>query len=207
MEKRMSQNREGKEGLSIYISYLLRHKPEDIGLTMYDLGWVNTTDLINGINAANNIYEINMLLLEEIVEEDEKYGKGRYSFNEDKSQIKANQGHSVKGIVFNFKEATPPEVLFHGTAMRFMPLIKKSGCISKMNRYAVHLSSDANTAISVGQRHVNSKLSSKDNVVILEVDTMRMMRDGYKFSISDNGVWLIDKVPLEYLTIYDTLNL
>lgn len=194
----MSGNKVKKyeEELSIYISYLLRHCPEDAGLTMYDFGWVNVNDLLAGINKAENKYIIDKGLLDKIVANDKKK---RYSYNEDETQIKANQGHSVKGILFDFKEATPPEILYHGTALRFMQEIKAVGNILKMNRHAVHLSDNAETAEQVGKRHVNKELFVGDKLVVLEVDTVKMLQDGYKFFISDNGVWLTEKVPLKYV--------
>ena len=103
-----------KDRLSIFISLVLRHKPEEIGISLDEHGWANVNELIAGIN--NSGREINMEVLEEIVRTD---NKGRYSFNDNKTLIRANQGHSVP-VNIEFEEAEPPSVLYHGTSTRFL---------------------------------------------------------------------------------------
>lgn len=173
-------------GLSKFLSLILRHKPQTIGINLeYNGAWADTEDLINGINCTGK-YKIDMETLEKIVEEDNKQ---RYSFNEDKSKIRVNQGHSID-VDMGFTEKIPPEILYHGTAERFVKDILKDG-LKKMNRQYVHLSKDEETASKVGIRH--GKLR------IFKVFSGEMHQQGYKFYCSDNGVWLTDNVPPEFL--------
>ena len=168
---------------SKFISLILRHKPEAIGITLDEHGWANVDDLIAGISKTQ---PIDMAMLEQIVAEDEKQ---RYSFNDDKTLIRANQGHSIP-VDVELEEKEPPEVLYHGTGEKFVSSIDAQGLIPKSRLY-VHLSSDSDTAKKVGQRH--------GSPVIYVVNSGRMFRDGYIFYQSVNGVWLTKEVPLHYL--------
>lgn len=169
--------------LSIYISLILRHKPEEIGIQLDEFGWANIDELLNGIN--NSGRKINMEILEEIVVTD---NKSRYSFNEEKTKIRANQGHSI-AVNVELKETESPEFLYHGTADRFLASIRKDG-IKSMSRLCVHLSDDIETAEKVGKRH--------GNPVVLKVYSAKMCRNGIKFYLSENGVWLTEKVEPKY---------
>ena len=174
---------------SKFLSLILRHKPEAIGISLDRHGWADVNELIDGMN--KHATSMNMSMLEEIVRTDSKQ---RYSFNEDKTKIRANQGHSIK-VDVELEEKEPPSILYHGTATRFLGNITKQGLLP-MSRLYVHLSKDMETATKVGTRH--------GSPVILEVDAEKMYKDGYKFYLSDNGVWLTEKVPPQYLidTIY-----
>ena len=175
-----------KNDLSKFISLILRHKPDVIGINLDEHGWANVEDLINGINKSGK--EIDMDILEDIVRTDNKQ---RYSFNEDKRFIRANQGHSIK-VDVELKEVQPPDFLYHGTASRFMESIMDEG-LKSMSRLYVHLSSDYNTAINVGKRH--------GDPVVLKIDAKRMYEDGNKFYVSENGVWLTEYVGKKYMRI------
>ena len=129
-----------------------------------------------------------MEMLEEIVRTDEKQ---RYSFNEDKTLIRANQGHSVP-VDVELEQHTPPDVLWHGTGKKYVDSIDRVGLIPKSRLY-VHLSADYETAIKVGQRH--------GSPVVYQIDASRMSEEGYVFFRSVNGVWLIKAVPREYMTV------
>lgn len=131
--------------ISKYIALILRHKPEEIGIKLDEHGWANVEELIKGLQVNN---DFSMEDLEEIVRED---SKGRYSFNEDKTLIRANQGHSVK-VDVELKEAIPPKILYHGTGKKYTKAIDEIGLIPKTRLY-VHLSKDEKTAMSVGSRH------------------------------------------------------
>ena len=174
----------GKDKLSIFISLILRHKPDTIGITLDSHGWANVKELIDGINKTGR--KIDMEILEEIVRTD---NKGRYSFNEDKTLIRANQGHSIH-VDVELKEAIPPSILYHGTSTRFLDNIRQKG-IKPMSRLYVHLSKDLETAIKVGNRH--------GLCVVLIIDTEKMVKDGIKFYISENGVWLTKYVDSKYI--------
>lgn len=168
---------------SKYISLILRHKPEVIGITLDEHGWADVGELIEGVNKT---HPLDMKLLEQIVAEDEKQ---RYSFNENKTLIRANQGHSVQ-VDVELEERMPPDTLWHGTGEKFVPSIDKMGLISKSRLY-VHLSADIETARKVGARH--------GKPVVYQISADKMVNDGYKFYCSVNGVWLTYNVPKEYL--------
>lgn len=169
---------------SKFISLILRHNPGVIGIELDSHGWADTKELISGISQAG--HKINMDILENIVKTDEK---GRYSFNEDKTKIRANQGHSIK-VDVDLQEKEPPEILYHGTAEGFVENILKEG-LKPMGRLYVHLSSDTDTAIKVGQRH--------GKPVVFKIHSGRMYKDGVKFYLSENNVWLVKNVERKYL--------
>lgn len=173
--------------MSKLIAMVLRHKPEELGLTMDEHGWVGTEALIEKLNA---IQPFDMSMLEEIVNTD---SKKRYSFNADKSCIRANQGHSIP-VNLELQPQRPPEILWHGTATRFMESIERQGLIPGQRQY-VHLSDNLDTAIAVGKRH--------GSPVVYEVGAGKMHRAGHAFYRSENGVWLTDAVPAEYMKRMD----
>lgn len=172
--------------LSKFLSLILRHKPEEIDICLDENGWADVSELINGIN--NTGRKINFELLKEIVKTD---NKGRYSFNEDMTKIRANQGHSIN-VDVNLKEIIPPDVLYHGTAERFiLNILDKKQGLKSMSRLYVHMSKDYDTAVKVGVRH--------GNPIVLKIDAKQMKKDGYVFYLSENGVFLTKTVPYKYL--------
>ncbi len=168
---------------SRFIALILRHKPEEIGITLDEHGWANVQELIAGVSRT---HPLTIEQLDEIVATDEKQ---RYSFNEDKSLIRANQGHSVP-VDVELPEAVPPGVLYHGTGEKYVASILQQGLIPKSRLY-VHLSTDRETAVKVGSRH--------GRPVVFTVDSNRMHQAGFKFFLSLNGVWLTKEVPVSYL--------
>ena len=172
-------------GTSRFISFILRHKPEVIGITPDEHGWADVDDMIAGINQSGE-YKIDRDMLDEIVRTDEKQ---RYSYNEDHTLIRANQGHSIP-VDVELEKVEPPEFLYHGTGEKFTASIDKQGLIPKSRLY-VHLSPDEETAVKVGRRH--------GKPVIYLVRAGNMKRDGYAFYRSVNGVWLTKEVPVKYL--------
>ena len=170
---------------SKFISLILRHKPEMIGITLDEHGWADVRELIDGINQSEG-HTLDMEILEEIVQTDEKQ---RYSFNEDHTLIRANQGHSIS-VDVELEEKTPPDILWHGTGEKYVASIDAQGLLPK-NRLYVHLSSEKETARKVGSRH--------GRPVIYEIDCRQMAADGYRFFESANHVWLTKEVPVMYL--------
>ena len=168
---------------SKYISLILRHKPETIDISLDEHGWANVQELIDGVSKT---HPLTMELLEEIVATDDKQ---RFSFNEDKSLIRANQGHSIP-VDVELKRVVPPEYLYHGTGEKYVDSIDETGLIPKSRLY-VHLSADQDTAVKVGKRH--------GKAVIYKVLAGRMSEDGYEFYKSVNNVWLTKEVPVKYL--------
>ena len=173
----------GLNETSKYISLILRHKPETIGITLDEHGWANVDELIAGIAKTQSF---DMAMLEEIVATDNKQ---RYSFNEDHTLIRANQGHSIP-VDVELKEIDPPEILYHGTGEKYVASIDEQGLIPKSRLY-VHLSKDEETAVNVGKRH--------GKPVVYKVHSKDMHKDGYVFYQSVNGVWLTKSVPVKYL--------
>lgn len=174
------------ENISKIIALVLRHKPETIGITLDVHGWADVNDLIAGIQKERPDFSIEVL--EEIVRTNNKQ---RYSFNDDHTKIRANQGHSIL-VDVELKEEKPPEILYHGTGEKYVTSILNQGIISKSRLY-VHLSKDVSTANNVGSRH--------GKPVVLIVKSGQMFESGYKFFLSENGVWLTKIVPPEYLHI------
>ena len=169
--------------ISKYMSLILRHKPEVIGIKLDAHGWADVNELLAGISRK---YPINREILDEIVRSD---GKQRYSFNEDGTMIRANQGHSIQ-VDVELSVTEPPEILYHGTAERFAASIEEKGLLPGSRLY-VHLSPDTKTAEQVGRRH--------GKPIIYQVAAGQMHRDGYPFYLSANGVWLAKVVPVQYL--------
>ena len=170
--------------LSKFISLVLRHKPETIGLILDENGWAGTTTLIDRMNRRG--VKITKELLEHVVATN---AKKRFSFNEDKTKIRANQGHSID-IDLQLTAVQPPPVLYHGTSERSIDSILQNG-LQKRNRKQVHLSADIETAINVGKRH--------GKPVVLIVEAAKMHIEGFEFYVAANGVWLTDNVPSRYL--------
>ena len=170
--------------VSKYMSLILRHKPEVIGITLDEHGWANTEELIAGIKKKYPKFGRTHLMF--IVESDEKQ---RYSFGDGMRLIRANQGHSIP-VDVGLEEKEPPEYLYHGTAEKYFDSICGQGLIPKSRLY-VHLSKDVETALNVGKRH--------GKPIVFKVLAGKMYKDGYKFYLSKNGVWLTKKVPDQYL--------
>ena len=168
--------------VSRYLSLILRHKPEVAGIELDKHGWAKVSELLPAM-------KIDMETLEEIVRTDEK---GRYSFNDNKTLIRANQGHSIDVDVELERQYFMPAVLYHGTSWKNVDSIMKTGINSGGRKY-VHLSGDKETALKVGKRH--------GKPVVLEIDTFRMHINGFVFYKSKNGVYLTEHVPAEYITI------
>ena len=169
--------------ISKFLSLILRHRPEKICITLDEHCWADVNEIIAGIGRK---YPLDMARLERIVAEDEKQ---RYSFNEDKTLIRANQGHSIP-VDVELEQVEPPEFLYHGTATKYEESIDREGLIPKSRLY-VHLSGDEETARKVGIRH--------GKPVIYRIRSGEMHRDGNVFFRSVNGVWLIKAVPPKYM--------
>lgn len=173
---------------SKFLALVLRHKPETIGLELDESGWVSIDDLLAALSRHGKPLELQQL--HDIVENNDKK---RFAISEDGKKIRASQGHSLK-VDLGYQQAHPPDVLYHGTATRFIASIKETGLI-KQNRLHVHLSESIDTASSVGRRY--------GTLVLLEIDARRMHADGCAFYLSANGVWLTDSVPADYISFPD----
>ena len=188
----------GLTDTSKFLSLVLRHKPDTIGISLDEHGWIDHFECIlaealvlranvsGWMQSISKTRPFDMEMLEKIVQTDNKQ---RYSFNEDKTFIRANQGHSIP-VDVELKKAIPPEFLYHGTGEKYVASIDKTGLIPKSRLY-VHLSGDEDTAVKVGSRH--------GKPVIYKVAAGKMERAGYAFFLSVNGVWLTKEVPKEYL--------
>ena len=165
---------------SKFLSLVLRHRPQAVGLELDDQGWASVDELIAAAEKQGT--KLSSELIEEVVATNDKK---RFSLAEDGSRIRANQGHSIK-VDLGLEPVPPPEFLYHGTATRFMTSIRAQG-LKPSGRHHVHLSPDHETAVKVGSRH--------GVPVVLRVEAGRMHAEGTVFYCSANGVWLTDRVP------------
>ena len=170
--------------ISKFLSLVLRHKPEEIGLSLDANGWASVDDLIKKCTTYGK--EFTREELNQVVANNDKK---RFAFSEDRKKIRASQGHSIE-VDLKYEAKTPPDVLFHGTATRFLNSIYNQG-LKKMQRNHVHLSKDNETAMKVGSRH--------GKVIVLIIDAKQMCEDKHKFFLSDNEVWLTEEVPVNYI--------
>lgn len=174
---------------SKFLAYVLRHHPEELGLKLDPDGWVEVQELLEALQAQGRATSLEEL--EQIVADD---GKGRYSLRH--GRIRANQGHSVGGVMaVDLTPVSPPERLYHGTTRERWELIQRSSPpgLRPGQRHHVHLSASPETARQVGNRH------RRENFLLLIIDAAAMHRLDYRFFLSENGVWLSDFVPLEFL--------
>lgn len=171
--------------LSKFLSYVLRHKPESIGITLDIEGWVDIGVLTKA--AVRHNHPITLSEIQYVVKNSDKK---RFSISEDGLSIRAVQGHSSKQVDISFQEKQPPKFLYHGTASRFLDAILVQG-LKPMTRQYVHLSENFDTAKVVGERH--------GKVVVLKIDAQAMYQSGIKFFLSENSVWLVDAVSNTYL--------
>jgi putative RNA 2'-phosphotransferase len=173
-----------KKSKSKFLSLILRHKPETIGLQLDDNGWASVEELLSKSAGAGQ-----PLTFEELKEVVSTNDKQRFAFSDDLSMIRANQGHSIR-VDLKLEEKTPPGLLYHGTAIKNLDSIKENGLI-KGQRHHVHLSVDKETALKVGIRH--------GKPVILTIAAMHMYQSGITFYKSENGVWLTDSVAVQFI--------
>lgn len=178
----------GQEQLSRYLSFLLRHKPENLELDMDVHGWVSVAAMLEGINRKKG-YSLTMKQLKAIVATDKK---GRYRFNENETKIKACQGHTIPWVTPELSYTSPPNMLYHGTTTEALAKIKENGAIEKMKRHAVHLQAEVTKAWQSAERW--HKIP-----VVLQIDAYTMEKDGYVFGQTENHVWCIERVPICYV--------
>lgn len=172
--------------LSRFMSFVLRHDPGSIGLELDSAGWASISDIVRLGQDKKRKFDRSDVL--SVVETDEKK---RYSLSSDGKKIRAAQGHSFP-IDLGLVPKAPPDTLFHGTSTKNLDSIMRDG-ILPMSRDKVHLSLDRETAITVGKRH--------GNPAVLVVDSGSMHENGHVFLMADNGVWLADSVPFNFIKI------
>jgi putative RNA 2'-phosphotransferase len=169
---------------SKFLSLILRHEPDRVGLKLGEAGWVCVQELLQAVNSHGVPLTVDQL--QHIVATSDKK---RFTFSEDGLRIRANQGHSVE-VDLQYPPQTPPELLYHGTAARFLESVRQHG-LQKMARHDVHLSSNTQSAVQVGGRH--------GKPVLLTIRAGDMHRAGFVFRCSTNGVWLVDHVPPQFI--------
>lgn len=173
------------KALSKLLSLVLRHRPEVIGIELDAQGWTDVDALVQKLQSK--MPGVDFDVLEEVVFTNDKQ---RFALNADQTKIRANQGHSVT-VDLELRAVAPPELLYHGTVARFLDAIRMEG-LKKGTRQHVHLSKDMETAVKVGSR--------RGKPVILTIQSREMTQAGYSFYCSENGVWLCDSVPAEFIT-------
>lgn len=182
--------------ISRRIAMLLRHHPEYAGLMLDEHGWANVDELLIAVNRRDiwkqrkfdSDYVLDRAGLEELVVTNDKQ---RFSFNKDKTLIRANQGHSIP-VDVELEEKRPPDVLYHGTGVKYVDSIEQQGILHKARLY-VHLSSDYAMAVRVGQRH--------GNPAVFKIRAKEMWEAGFTFYLSVNGVWLTEYVSAKYFEL------
>jgi putative RNA 2'-phosphotransferase len=179
-------NSDALKKVSKSLSYVLRHRPDSIGIELQPGGWVAVDELLAGFERTGNPLPID--ILNRVVAESDKQ---RFEFNEDQSQIRARQGHSAE-VDLQYQPTPPPPVLYHGTATKNLDSILKNGLV-KGRRHDVHLSTNRETMIRVGMRH--------GTPVLLRIDAASMHADGFEFFVTGNQVWLTNHVPAKYLSV------
>jgi putative RNA 2'-phosphotransferase len=171
---------------SKFLSYVLRHRPDAIGISLDPGGWTDIAALIAAAIAAGK--QLDHALIQTVVA---TCDKKRFAISEDGLRIRAVQGHSTASVYIDYPEKTPPEWLYHGTATRFLESIRNDGLQSGTRQY-VHLSQDTHTAAAVGQRY--------GKPVVLKIKALHMHEQGFAFYQAENGVWLTSAVPALFLT-------
>jgi len=182
----MNVSAKKRDQTSKFLSYVLRHQPQAIGLPLDSEGWANIEQLI--ACAARGGHQFDMALIKEVVASNDKK---RFALSSDGQRIRAVQGHSTAMVQRTFEAKQPPRWLYHGTATRFVDSIFAQGLLPG-NRHYVHLSMDEKTALKVGQRH--------GKPVILAIAALLMHEKGFAFYQAENGVWLTQTVPTEFLS-------
>lgn len=171
---------------SKFLSLILRHEPERVGLKLDSAGWVGVTELLEAVN--RNGVSLTLEQLKHVVATNDKK---RFAFSEDGQRIRASQGHSIE-VELQYERQTAPETLYHGTPERFVESIRATG-LNKGQRHHVHLSVDLQMAAKGGQR--------RGRPVLLTIRSGEMHRQGHVFYRSANGVWLVDRVPPQFIKI------
>lgn len=166
--------------VSKYMSYILRHNPQDVGITLKEHGWISIKEFLEKTKIEKDVFY-------HVVKTNDKK---RFTISEDGLSVRASQGHSID-IDLGLKSQTPPMVLYHGTSEKNFELIRKSKAILKMNRHHVHLSPNLQTACIVGKRH--------GKLIVLQINTLKMIKDGLKFYKSENNVWLTKIIKFKYI--------
>jgi len=169
---------------SKFLSLVLRHEPGRVGLTLGEAGWVGVEELLQAVNRHGVA-----LTLDDLRHVVATSDKKRFAFSEDRLRIRASQGHSV-AVDLQYPPQTPPDVLYHGTAVRFLDSIRRQGLL-KMERHEVHLSAETKVTVQVGSRHGKPAL--------LTIRAGEMHKAGFIFRCSTNGVWLVDHVPPQFI--------
>jgi putative RNA 2'-phosphotransferase len=174
--------------ISKRLSYILRHRPDSVGLELHDGGWLDLNDLLDALRRTGDA--VTLEVIERVVAENDKQ---RFEFSDDRSRIRARQGHSAE-VDLGYEPATPPDQLYHGTATKYLDSILEQGLL-KGRRHHVHLSTNQETMLQVGMRH--------GKPMLLRIDAKRMLAAGHEFFVTGNHVWLTDHVPPDYLTILE----
>jgi putative RNA 2'-phosphotransferase len=176
--------------VSKFLSYVLRHRPDTIGIKLDREGWADIADLIAG--AAKSGKPLDREIIQMVVANNDKR---RFAISEDGRRIRAVQGHSLGDVAIGYLAKVPPAFLYHGTATRFLESIRERGLVARGRQY-VHLSQDPKTATAVGKRH--------GIPVVLAIAAGKMHEKGFKFYQAENGVWLTTQVATEFITELST---
>jgi putative RNA 2'-phosphotransferase len=168
--------------VSKYMSYLLRHNPEDLKMDKY--GFVDFNELFKKIEER---FQVDKRLVFEIVE---KSDKKRFETVDDK--IRALYGHTIP-VKLEFEEDKTVKILYHGTTPYAASNILKVG-LEPMKRRWVHLSPTVEIAREVGLRRT-------ENPVVLKVDAEAAGKNGVRFYKATEKVYLCSRVKSQYIKV------
>ena len=185
--QKIVMNKKQLTDISKFLSFVLRHAPESIGLQLDREGWASIDSVLAG--AITQPFALNREILHIVVSENDKK---RFEISADDQWIRAVQGHTSSSVRREYVEKQPPEFLYHGTVERFLDSILEQG-LHRGTRHHVHLSASIETAISVGKR--------RGKPIVLKIHSSRMYRQGFKFFLTENGVWLTAAVPVDFIEI------
>ncbi len=171
--------------MSKFLSYVLRHNPGELALSVDAEGWVVLDELIE--KSKKKGFTFTKQIIEAILAES---SKKRFAFSQDGKKIRALQGHSTPLVDIKYEEIKPPQILYHGTAQKFLSTIREQG-LKAGSRHYVHLSATHDVAKEVGHRH--------GKAVVLSIQSLDMHDKGFKFFQAENGVWLTERVPVEFI--------
>lgn len=177
--------RKQRDDLSKYLSYLLRHEPQSIGLQLDDQGWADLDDLIEQSSRHGR-----PISRDDILEVVATSDKKRFTLSDDNRRIRAAQGHTTKSVQLEYPQSTPPEHLYHGTASRFLDSIQAHGLVPG-ERHHVHLTASPATALETGKRY--------GKPVLLRIAARKMHEQGVRFYLTENEVWLCTEVPWAFI--------
>lgn len=161
--------------VSIYLSLVLKYKPEYAGVTLDEYGWTNVSDLIQGVSKK---YPIDIDILEEIVYTDNRQ---RYQFNHNHTRIRATRRtlNSKTDLV----RSKPPENLYFVASKKQIDAIDRDGLMPKESRYV----------------RLTDNIKPNKTAFAYRISSGLMHNASFIFYRSNNGDWLTERIPRGFI--------